>query len=151
MTEQLLPEINREETKKAVEQALERYRIYLLTQPEELQPTITQQYSFIPPSNTNAFHSSTEQTAINNAGITDLVKQRNEHVKRIQLAINRLGYQERAILIRKYMGNEELYDYEVYNELGMSERKYYRVKGTAFYKLAFALKVEVYKEDVKAG
>ena len=36
--------------------------------------------------------------------------------------------------------------YELYNEMGMSESKYYRIKSRAFYKLAFALRIEVYKQ-----
>ncbi len=144
MSNQLLPEINREETKLAVENALERYRIYMLTQPEDLQPKTTQQFSFIPLSNTNAFHSSTEQAAVQNV---DREIERRNYIKKIQNAINRLGYLERAILILRYMDREEKYDYEVYNQLGMSERKYYRVKGTLFYNFAFALRIEVYKEE----
>lgn len=61
-----LPEIDREMTKEAVEVDLERYRMYLLTQPEEQLPMITQQYSLTPRSITNAFHSNTESIAVNN-------------------------------------------------------------------------------------
>jgi hypothetical protein len=38
------------------------------------------------------------------------------------------------------MSNEEMYDYELYNEMEMSESKYYRLKARAFYKLAFTLR-----------
>lgn len=41
---------------------------------------------------------------------------------------------------------EEMYDYEVYAEMGMSQRSYYRIKAKAFYRLAFALREEVYKK-----
>lgn len=44
-----------------------------------------------------------------------------------------------------YMQNEEMYDYEVYAEMGLSQRSYYRTKAKAFYRLAFALRMEVYK------
>lgn len=47
----------------------------------------------------------------------------------------------------KYLGEEELFDYEVYNELGMSEAYYHKkFKPRIFYNLAFALRVEVYKK-----
>jgi ArpU family phage transcriptional regulator len=62
------------------------------------------------------------------------------------MAVNRLGYKERAILIRRYMTEDSMFDYEVYCELNMSERTYHRYKSKAFYRLAFALKLEVYEE-----
>jgi hypothetical protein len=37
-----------------------------------------------------------------------------------------------------------MYDYELYNEMGMSESKYYWLKVRAFYKLEFILRIEVY-------
>jgi ArpU family phage transcriptional regulator len=140
----ILCEIDRDATKRAVEAALEKYRFFLLTQSLDKLPKVTQQYSFVTPSNTNKFHSSTEESAISNA---DYERERSEYIKRVAMAVNRLGYWERAILIRRYMTEDDVYDYEVYNDLGMSERKYYRIKSRAFYKLAFALKIEVYKEE----
>jgi ArpU family phage transcriptional regulator len=141
----MLPEIDRDATKKAVEAALERYRLFLLTLRLDQLPRVTQQYSLdVPPSNTNKFHSSTEEMAIRNA---DYERERSEYIKRITLAVNRLSYWERAIIIRRYMAEDDVFDYEIYNDLGMSERKYYRIKSRAFYKLAFALKIEVYKKE----
>ncbi|WP_226619855.1 ArpU family phage packaging/lysis transcriptional regulator [Cytobacillus firmus] len=139
-----LAAIDREETKKRVEGALEKYRIMLLSQDMNQLPTVTQNFSLVPPSNTNKFHSSTEDAAIQNV---DYEKERSEYIKRISLAVNRLGYKERAILIRRYMTEEDLYDYQVYNDLHMSERTYHRHKSKAFYKLAFALKLEVYEDQ----
>jgi ArpU family phage transcriptional regulator len=40
-----------------------------------------------------------------------------------------------------------VFDYEIYNEIGMSERRYYRLKARIFYKLAFILKIEEYKSE----
>lgn len=138
-----LPEINRENTRTAVESTLERYLVYLLMDPEEMQPKVTTSFSIVPPSYTNQFHSSTEEIAIKRL---DLEKERRDYIKMIQKAINRLSYQERAVMIKRYLEEEDIYDYEVYNELGYSERKYYRVKARAFYKLAFILRLEVYEE-----
>ncbi|PYE95087.1 hypothetical protein ATL10_1004121 [Bacillus sp. 196mf] len=39
----------------------------------------------------------------------------------------------------------------VYNEIGMSKRTYRRWKSKAFYKLAFALGLEVYGTEEKGG
>lgn len=62
-----LPEIDREATQQNVEEAIETYRIYLLTVPEEKLPKVTATYSLVPPSNTNGFHSTTEDIAIQRA------------------------------------------------------------------------------------
>ncbi|WP_181536801.1 ArpU family phage packaging/lysis transcriptional regulator [[Anoxybacillus] calidus] len=43
------------------------------------------------------------------------------------------------------MTEDDVYDYEICNDLGMSERKYYCIKSRVFYKPAFVLKIEVYK------
>lgn len=143
-----LPKIDREATKNAVEAALEKYRLYVLMEPEERLPKVTQTFSLVPPSNTNGFHSSTEDAAITNV---DQERFRREYIERIQRAVNRLSYQERAIIIQRYMTHEDIFDYEVYSDLGMSERKYYRVKGRAFYKLAFILRIEVMEEPEPAA
>lgn len=139
-----LPEIDRELTKKAVESALEKYRFYLLTIPEEKLPRITPSYSLVPPSNTNEFYSSTEDAVINRV---DGEKDRLEYIERIRRAVNRLGARERELIIKRYLEEDEIYDYEIYNDGGMSERRYYRIKARIFYKLAFILRIEVYKRE----
>jgi ArpU family phage transcriptional regulator len=139
-----LPEIDREETKKRVEAALEKYRFYLLTVPEERLPKVTATYSLVPPAHTTVFHSSTESAAIKKV---DFERERDEYMERIRRAVNRLNKMERELIIKRYMTLEEPYDYEVYNEMGISESKFYRIREKAFYKLAFALRIEVYKEE----
>ncbi|GIN86957.1 ArpU family transcriptional regulator [Heyndrickxia sporothermodurans] len=140
-----LPEIDREKTKEAVESALAKYQLYVLTIPEEKLPKVTSSFSIVPPTYTNEFHSTTEQAVIEKV---DNEKERSEYIKRINKAVNRLGYKERAILIRRYMSAEDVFDYEVYNDMNMSERTYHRIKSRAFYKLAFALRIEVYKHNL---
>lgn len=139
----LLPKIDREKTKSAVEEKLEKYRLYLLAVPEERMPKITSSYSLIPPANTNAFHSSTEEAVINKV---DLERARDLYIEWVRKGINRLKFKEREIIIKRYFNDVEMYDYELYDEMGMSERKFYRLKARAFYSLAFALKIEVYQE-----
>lgn len=139
----VLPEIDREATRKKVEALLEKYRILLLQVDLDLLPKITSSYTLVTPSITNEFHSSTEDAATKNV---DHQRNRDKFLKRIHQAVNRLSLNERSIIIKRYMDQEEYFDYEIYNELGMSERKYYRIKSRAFYKLAFALKEEVYME-----
>ncbi|MCM3111662.1 ArpU family phage packaging/lysis transcriptional regulator [Lederbergia lenta] len=137
--------IDRKATRDEVECALEKYRFMLLTQELDQLPKVTQSFSLLPPSNTNAFHSSTETAAVNNANYE---MERVKYIKRISSAVNRLGYKERQIIIIRYMTQDDVFDYEVYNQLNMSERTYHRHKSKAFYMLAFALGIEIYVEEV---
>lgn len=140
-----LRDVDGEKTKEAVETALEKYRMYMLAVPDEFLPRVTQTYSLVPPSQTNAFHSSTEDAAIKKV---DFERERDEYMERIRRAVNRLTKLERELIIKRYMTcDEESYDYEIYNEMGISESKFYRIREKAFYKLAFALRIEVYKEE----
>ncbi|MEC2074570.1 ArpU family phage packaging/lysis transcriptional regulator [Metabacillus fastidiosus] len=139
-----LPEIDRERTKETVEGAFEKYRFYLLTVPEERLPKVTASYSLVPPTNTNAFHSSTEDAAI---GKVDFERERDRYLDWIIRGVNRLSKLEREIIYKRYLEDEETFDYEIYNEIGYSERRYYRLKARIFYKLAFILRIEVYKTE----
>ncbi|WP_342365022.1 ArpU family phage packaging/lysis transcriptional regulator [Jeotgalibacillus proteolyticus] len=140
----ILPEIDRANTRKAVEEALEKYRIASLSIQVDLLPQVTQKFSLIPASYTGLNHSSTENTALKNIESEYQEVQRNRYMDFIMRSVNRLSMAERQIIIKRYIQDEEMYDYEVYNDLGMSESKYYRLKSRAFYKLAFAMKIEVY-------
>ncbi|MED3905814.1 MULTISPECIES: ArpU family phage packaging/lysis transcriptional regulator [Anoxybacillaceae] len=122
--------------RKKVEIALEKYKMYLLTLPDDMLPKITSSYSIAPPSKTNQFYSSTEAVAIQRI---DYEREREEYMQRIQAAVNRCSEMERAIIIQCYMQPEDVYDYEIYNELGLSERKFYHLKGKALDKLAVIL------------
>ncbi|MED3469225.1 ArpU family phage packaging/lysis transcriptional regulator, partial [Bacillus thuringiensis] len=61
------------------------------------------------------------------------------------------GKNQRDIIVKRYLEDEDVCDYMVYNEIGMSERTYRRVKVRAFYKLAFALRLEVYEIEKQYG
>ncbi|WP_191556598.1 ArpU family phage packaging/lysis transcriptional regulator [Metabacillus idriensis] len=139
-----LPEINRKETQQKVEDALEMYRMFLLTVPEDKLPKVTASYSLVPPAFSNQFHSSTEAAAIDRV---DFERERDDYIERIRKAVNRLNKKEREAVIRKYFGEEELFDYEIYNEMGMSESYYHqKFKPSIYYKLAFILRIVVYKD-----
>jgi ArpU family phage transcriptional regulator len=144
----MLPKIDREKTKAAVESAFEKYRFYLLMVPEEKLPKVTATYSIVPPSFSNEFHSSTEQAAIDRI---ELYLVRNRHIDWVLRGVNRLSKLEREIIYKRYLKDEEVFDYEIYNEIGMSERRYYRLKARIFYKLAFILRVEVYQKNGLSG
>ena len=139
-----LRDVDGQKTKKAVEAALEKYRMYMLTIPDEFLPRVTQTYSLVPPSQTNAFHSSTEDAAIKKV---DFERERDEYMERIRRAVNRLTKLQRELIVKRYMTFEELRDYDVYNDMCISESKYYREREKAFYKIAFALGIEVYEKN----
>lgn len=142
-----LPEIDRDETKRNVETVLEKYKVMLLMVPEELEPKITATFKLAAAAPTNEFHSSTESTAIDKIDMED---KKRKHINMIKNAVNRLSFHERSIIIKRYLHCDDVYDYEVYNELGYSESKYYKIKSDAFYKLAFILRIAVYKEVSEA-
>lgn len=129
--------LSKKEIRKAVESELEKYQMYLLTLPSDRQPKITASYSITPPAKNNSFHSETEDIAIYRV---DYGREREEHLQRIQKAVNRLNEKEREAIIKKYFGEEEEFDYVIYNDLGMSESYYHRkFKPKIYDKLAVML------------
>lgn len=138
-----LQSIDRNATKKKVESILEQYRIYLLQVSINKLPSITAKYTLVPASS-NIVRSSTEKAAIANV---DYEIERSRFIERVVDAVNRLPKEERQLIILRYFGEEEWFDYQVYTELNISERHYYRLKANALYKLAFALNVESYKSE----
>ena len=144
-----LPNLNYKETKKKLEIELFRYRDYLITLPNFLMPKITASYSVIPPTTTNAFHSTTENAAIERI---EYERERNVFLNRMHKAVNSLKDDERQIIVKKYMQHNELgYDREIMMDIGVGKTKYYQIKGEAMLRLAFALKIEVYKEREAKG
>ncbi|WP_163538292.1 ArpU family phage packaging/lysis transcriptional regulator [Gracilibacillus sp. YIM 98692] len=141
-----LPEIDRYSTKHKVESLLDQYKLYLLMEPIDLQPNITSSFSIVPPTFNNQNNSQTEDIAVKRI---DQENERHKFLKWVQRCVNRLSEQERAVIIKRYLSDDDIYDYEIYKELGYSERKYYRIKSRAFYKLAFIMRVEVYKSEVR--
>jgi ArpU family phage transcriptional regulator len=137
-----LPEIDNKKTKAAVEKALEKYRTYLLALPSEFYPKVTQTFTLVPPSPNNSFRSSTEDAAIH---LADFENERFDYMEKIHRALNKLSRNEREIIIKCHIKTEDSYDFVVYNEMGYSKAHFYRLKTKAYYKLAFALRVEVYK------
>lgn len=139
-----LPKIDIRQTKEAVEEKLAEYRNLLLRTKDSELPTInTQDYSFESTGKSNLFNSVVENMAIKNA---DYEIYRKRVINRMQLAVNRLNYWHRAIVIRRYMTDDSIYDYEVYNNLGLSERTYRRKKSEALFKLAKILDLEVFEK-----
>ena len=137
-----LQEIDREATKQAVESVLEKYRMYSLQMSLDKLPSVTANYSLMP-SGKGGVHSAVENAAMDNV---DYEIKREKFLDWVVRAVNRLQVRERSIVVMRHLNETEMFDYEVYAELNLSERQYYRIKSRINYKLAFALKIEVYRE-----
>ena len=137
-------QLNTTQTKKAVERTLGEYRRYLLQATLEQMPKLTSTYSLVPPSGGFSRSSSTEKAAIANV---DYERRRKEVMELVIHAVNKLSMRERSIIAMKYLGEEEIFDYEVYTELNLSHRHYYRIKAQAIQKMGIAMKIAVYEED----
>ncbi|QSF97760.1 ArpU family transcriptional regulator [Bacillus paralicheniformis] len=136
-----LPEIDREATKKKVEAILDNYRVVLLQVPDDLLPKVTAGFNIVPPSNTNAFHSSTEDTAIKRI---EMEQERHAFLLKIQKAVNRLPANERQIIIMRYMSQDHRFNYEVYERNWVKPAHILPDKIACFLQSGFALKEEVY-------
>lgn len=60
----------------------------------------------------------------------------------------KLNKKEREIITKVYLEEMPLLNYQIANELSISSSTFYRMKAQALYKLALALRVEVYSTDV---
>lgn len=140
----MLKSIDGKATQKAIENVLRQYRTYQLTTPEDLLPTITPKYTLEMPSFGGGVNSKVENAAIKNV---ELYKQAEKFFERFNRGFYKLTKKERQIIIMSSLKEIPMYNYQVANELNVSERTYYRMKSQALYKLALALRVEVYQED----
>lgn len=137
-------EIDKRKTKNEVEKVLAMYRRFTLQVSLNKLPSITASYS-LAPSSSNLPSSTTENAALANV---QYERDRIEYLEWVSEAVNRLGETERTIIYMRYLKTSEEFDYQIYNELNMSERSYYRMKSNMFTNLALALNIVVYKEEV---
>lgn len=68
-----------------------------------------------------------------------------QHWIMLQRALLVLRPEERRLIELRYLGEDTLYDYQVYNQMGMSDRTYKRLKNKAIKRLAIKLNIEVWK------
>lgn len=144
-----LPEIDKEKTEMNVKEALDLARDFIrMGFHPGIEASTTASYSLVPPTQTNAFHSSTENAAIKNVSIEE---QRRNHVHRVLNATKRLSKKEKQIILTRWFdSDDDLTDVETYIKLDMTHSTYYKYRGKALYRLAFALKIEVYKDNKDA-
>ncbi|MBW3490803.1 ArpU family phage packaging/lysis transcriptional regulator [Bacillus sp. FDAARGOS_1420] len=158
MTKQLsfLPKIDRATTQEKVEGILESVRIYKQFGMMRKEMKVTPYYEMREHGPTYAVGKPLEDIAISNLQQSEREEWLEKMAFRIDQALGRFGNgiagnSQRDIIIKRYLEDEDICDYMVYNEMGMSERTYRRVKARAFYKLAFALRLEVYETEETGG
>ncbi|EJP81265.1 ArpU family phage packaging/lysis transcriptional regulator [Bacillus cereus] len=144
----ILKEIDREATKEAVEAQLYQYKEYMYEMEEETLPKITPSYNIAPPTFTNSFHSSTEDTVIRN--MEDNAR-RTVFMGKITRAVNKLNKRERTLIVKKYLDFEDYIDKEISEVLDVSERTFYNIQSDAFYKLAIHLRELKYLKKDKGA
>lgn len=139
-----LPKIDRKETQRRVEEALETARIY--SQIGFVRREIGSTPSYEP-----RFHGQTNKTsdpaaecAIWNANEEERIRMLTD---RVEQALNRLSPTQREIIRRRYLEHEDALDYIISGEMGLSKRTYEREKARAFYLLALMLRLEVVEKE----
>ncbi|MGF9923710.1 ArpU family phage packaging/lysis transcriptional regulator [Bacillus toyonensis] len=158
MTKQLsfLPQIDRTTTQEKLEGILESVRIYKQFGMMRKEMKVTPSYEKREHGPTHAVGKPLEDVAISNIQQS----KREEWLElisfRIDQFLNRLGNGsagriQRDIINKRYLEEEDVCDYMIYNEIGMAERTYRRWKSRAFYNLAFALRLEVYETEETGG
>ncbi|MEI7027565.1 ArpU family phage packaging/lysis transcriptional regulator [Paenibacillus sp. y28] len=136
--------IDKKATRAAIEQRLESARIYRQVGflRREMKTTASAEPRYH--GATNAVGKPAEDVAVYNVDAEARMQEQYEQVER---AVSRLGRMERRIIELRYLDDEDVFDYQVCAELHLSESKFYRLKVAAMYKLALALRLEVYLED----
>lgn len=132
--------IDREATRKRVEDVLESARIYNQIGFVRKESRVTSGYAPRYHGLTNRVGKVTEQIAVYNVDTEDRLKQLSEQVEQ---AVQCLESKEQDIIRGRYLQRDSEFDFLLCHELGMSERTYRRIKAKAFSKLAFMLRLEV--------
>ncbi|NOU77391.1 transcriptional regulator [Paenibacillus sp. LMG 31459] len=135
----ILP-IDEKETRRRVEEHLETIRLYRQIGFVRRQAALTASPEPRYHGSTNAISRTTENIAIWN---TDRGAELEQQSKLLDMAMERLKKSEREIIQLRYLEYEDEYDSILCGELGMSDRKYRRIKSREIYILACALGLEV--------
>lgn len=151
-----LSKIDRAATQEKLESLLEEVRIYRQfgTIREEMKVTPSYEVRYHGP--TNVVGNPLEDTALENIKRSE----REQYHKNMSFRINqflsllgngRAGKIQGDIINKRYLEEDDVCDYMIYNEIGMAERTYRRWKSRVFYNLAFALRLEVYEVESNHG
>ncbi|MED0681078.1 ArpU family phage packaging/lysis transcriptional regulator [Aneurinibacillus thermoaerophilus] len=139
-----LPKINRKATQDRVEHALETARVYkrigFVRREVKNTPSYEARYH-------GATNLTTDQVGDNASWNVDKEEEIKRLTERVEKAVKQLPKRQRQIIEKRYLEDEDVFDYIVCTELGMSESTYGRQKAKAVYKLAFMLNLEVLADD----
>lgn len=134
-----LPELDRRKTQSAVEAVFEKYRIYKTITFEVRETSVTAPY-------TERFHGPTNVTSEQTASVAiyhvDMSAARKQYCEIIESIVERLGDREKTLIRERYMKQDDVFDYKVYNHIlepPVSKDTYTKIRTRAFYKLALAL------------
>ena len=144
----ILKSINVKETQDAIEKELRQYRTYKLTTPDDLLPTITPNYTLEMPSFSGRINSKVENTAIENI---EYYQQAEVFFNRFNHGLHKLTKRERQVIIKGFLDEVPTKNYQIAKEIHVSERTFYRIRSEALYKLALALRVVKYQDEVRAN
>ncbi|MGH0945084.1 ArpU family phage packaging/lysis transcriptional regulator [Bacillus mycoides] len=151
-----LSKIDRAATQGKLERLLEEVRIYKQFGMVREEMKVTSSYEVRYHGPTNKIGNPLEDVALANIKRSE----REQYLENISFRINqflsrlgngRAGRIQRDIINKRYLEEEDVCDYMIYNEIGMAERTYRRWKSRAFYNLAFALRLEVYEVENQNG
>ncbi|AWB46973.1 ArpU family transcriptional regulator [Paenibacillus sp. CAA11] len=135
-----LPAINREATRRRVENELGRIRMYRRMGSVRREAATTASYEARLHGATNRVSKPSETVAIWNVDKETELARRSQMMDKALACLNEL---ERELIMKRYLETDDTYDYLICGDLGVSERKYRRVKAAAIAKLAWALQLEV--------
>lgn len=144
---ELLNNVDREATQKNLENVFRQYRTYLLTTDEDLMPKLTTRFTLEMPNFSEYKESKTEIAVIKKITFEENYE---KFMKWFNRGFNRLNKIERQIITKTNLVEEPKHNYEIYRELHLTERTFYRIKSNALYKLALFLGIIVYEEKKKA-
>lgn len=147
--QQWLLRLDQDATRQRVEEALETARIYKHFGLFRREVGMTPNYEPRFHGATNQISKPTENVASWNVDTEERMRETYEAIER---AVKRLPPKQREIINKKYLDEpEEVYDFNVCQEVHLSERTYRRVKTKALFNLAFALRLEVWEEPKKVA
>lgn len=134
-----LPELDRRLTQVAIENMLEKYRIFKTVTFEAKEAAVTYSY-------TERFHGATNSVSDQTGAIAtynvDVPAARRAYCEMIDSVVERLTQREQQLVRERYMRREESYDYTIYNHVfdpPVSKDTYVKIRSKAFYKMALAL------------
>jgi|GEM_PF-521301 len=135
----MLPELDRRKTQYAIEAVFEKYRIYKTITFEMREASVTASY-------TERFHGPTNVTSDQTAKVAiynvDMPAARKHYCETIESIVERLGEREQLLIRERYMKQDDVYDYKVYNHIfdpPVSKDTYVKIRTRAFYKMALVL------------